>query len=204
MATKLNRTTSTKTTRATKVAEPKVDVEEAVEDAVSSTPEKSVSKTTRGVTRKKSKYADNDVIVCRSCTAGELLFVGKKTGNLYAFSNYGDRCEIEFADLRAAKLTHSAFVYKPLFIIEDDELLDDWTDVYETYAGMYTPADFKTFFNLPNDEFRAVLIEMPKGLQDCVKSVARERISTGRLDSLNKIKILDEVLDTDLMLFIED
>ena len=191
MATKsLNR----KTTTTKAVSNKNVNNEgEAVEamSAVSSSVKKKSEK----------KFYDTDGIMCRSCTAGQLIMVGKKTGNLYTWSNFGDLSEVEFSDLRSAKLTKSDFVWKPLFIIEDEELLEQWSDVNEMYTGMYTPEDLEEIFSINNlGRFEKVIKELPSGIKESVKTMAAEKISNGTLDSINKIKKIDEILGTELML----
>ena len=147
------------------------------------------------------KFYDQDGVMCRSCTSGQLIMVGKKTGNLYTWSNFGDMSEVEFSDLRAAKLTKSDFVWKPLFIIEDEDLLEQWNDVAEMYKNMYTPEDLEEIFSINNlGRFGDVLKQLPVGIQDSVKTMAADKIADGSLDSINKIKKIDEVLGTDLML----
>ena len=147
------------------------------------------------------KFYDQYGVACRSCTAGQLIMIGKKTGNLYTWSGFGDISEVEFSDLRSAKLTKSDFVWKPLFIIEDDDLLEQWNDVAEMYAGMYTPNDLEEIFSINNlGRFGDDLNQLPAGIKDSVKTMAADKISNGSLDSISKIKKIDEVLGTDLML----
>ena len=70
------------------------------------------------------KYAPSDMIPCRSITYGELLLPGAKTKLLYTWANYGDVTEVEFQDLQALKSTRSTYLFKPRFIIEDEELVE--------------------------------------------------------------------------------
>jgi len=147
------------------------------------------------------KFYDQDGIVCRSCTAGQLIMVGKKTGNLYTWGNFGDISEVEFSDLRSAKLTKSDFVWKPLFIIEDEDLLEQWNDVAEMYEGMYAPEDLEEIFSIKNlGRFEDVINQLPAGIKNSIKTMAADKIADGSLDSISKIKKIDEILGTDLML----
>jgi hypothetical protein len=49
---------------------------------------------------------------------------------------------------------------------------------------------------------KARLKTAPAGIQQAVKNLAGEQIMNGTLDSLAKIKAIDEVLGTDLKLYI--
>ena len=72
------------------------------------------------------KFAPDDMITCRSITYGELLLTGTKSKLLYSWANYGDTTEVEFQDLQALKSTRSSYLFRPRFIIEDEELIEQW------------------------------------------------------------------------------
>ena len=59
-------------------------------------------------TKAVKKFAQDDMIPCRSVTFGELLVTGPKTKLLYSFANYNDITEIEFQDLQALRSTRSS------------------------------------------------------------------------------------------------
>ena len=83
--------------------------------------------------KKKTRvFKQTDPILCRSVTPG-WLGVSGKSGMYYVFANYGDEAEIEYGDLFALKNSHSRYLYDPLFVIEDDELLENarWKDIAE-------------------------------------------------------------------------
>ena len=83
------------------------------------------------------KYAPDDLIPCRSITYGELLLTAPKSKLLYSWSNYGDITEIEFQDLQALKSMRSSYIFKPRFIIEDLELVEQWNkDLGNIYSDI--------------------------------------------------------------------
>ena len=51
-------------------------------------------------------------------------------------------------------------------------------------------------------KFKTALKNAPKGVQQAVKNIAGEKIMDGSLDSLAKIKAIDEILGTDLKLYL--
>ena len=144
------------------------------------------------------KYEASDVIECTSCTAGTLIMIGKKTGNKYIWTDYGDVSEIEYQDLQSARLTRSDYIYKPYFIINDEELISQWNDVDTLYQNVLTRAEILELFDLPSSELEKTLERMPSGMKDSVKKMASDRIMHGTLDRLNVIKTIDKVLGTDL------
>lgn len=173
-----------------------VDVVEEVETEVKATkPKKPAVKEVR-------KYAPNDMITCRSITFGELLLPGTKSKMLYTWANYGDRTEVEFQDLQALKSTRSTYLFKPRFIIEDEELVEQWRgDLGKIYDDIIA-TDVEAMFKLPANQLKAKLKKAPAGIQQAVKNIAGEKIMNGTLDSLAKIKAIDEILNTDLKLYI--
>ena len=146
-------------------------------------------------------YAPDDSIECVSVTAGELLMIGKKTGNIYRWENYGDTAYVEYQDLKAeAHNAKSNYIYLPLIMIEDEDVLatSDFVRVAESYKDAISVEDIDNFFDLTTQQFRSQLKKLPKGIQNTLKSIARDKMEDGSLDSIQKIKILDEVLGTDL------
>ena len=149
------------------------------------------------------KYAPTDRIPCRSLTYGELLLTGPKTKLLHTWANYGDVTEMEYQDLQALKSTRSSYLFKPRFIIEDEELVEQWAGDFKKMYDDIVEMDVEALFRLPIGQLKAKLKKAPAGVQLAVKNMAGEKIMNGTLDSLAKIKAIDEVLDTQLMLYIK-
>lgn len=149
------------------------------------------------------KFAPDEPISCRSITFGELLLVGPKSKLLYTWSNYGDVTEMEYQDLQALKSTKSSYLYRPRFVIEDEDLVEQWSKDLKAMYDDIIEVDVEDMFKLPLNQFKAKLKKAPKGVQMAVKNIAGEKIMNGSLDSLKKIKAIDEILGTDLMLYVE-
>lgn len=158
-------------------------------------PKKPATKTLR-------KYAPDDFIPCRSITYGELLLTGPKSKLLYSWANYGDITEIPFQDLQALKSTRSSYLYRPRFIIEDEELVEQWSKDFKELYQNIIDVDVEELFKLPLGKFKAALKKAPQGVQQAVKNIAGEKIMNGSLDSLAKIKAIDEILNTDLKMYL--
>lgn len=148
------------------------------------------------------KYSPTDMVPCRSITYGELLLTGAKTKLLYTWANYGDVTEMEFQDLQALKSTRSSYLFKPRFIIEDEELIEQWASDFKSMYDDIVTMDVEALFKLPTAQLKAKLKKAPSGVQQAVKNLAGEKIMNGSLDSLAKIKAIDDVLGTQLMLYI--
>lgn len=149
------------------------------------------------------KYAADDRIACRSLTYGELLLTGAKTRLLYSWANYGDVTEVEYQDLMALKSTKSNYLYRPRIVIEDTELVEQWGKEFINMYDNIVDIDVEDLLKLPLAQFKSKLKKAPKGIQQAVKNIAGEKILNGSLDSLAKIKAIDEILGTDLKLYIK-
>ena len=164
---------------------------------------KAETKKEKAVQKSIKKYAPTDRIPCRSLTYGELLLTGPKTKLLHTWANYGDVTEMEYQDLQALKSTRSSYLFKPRFIIEDEELVEQWSGDFKKMYDDIVEMDVEALFRLPIGQLKAKLKKAPAGVQLAVKNMAGEKIMNGTLDSLAKIKAIDEVLDTQLMLYIK-
>ena len=148
------------------------------------------------------KFAQDDMILCKSVTYGELLLPGKKSKLLYIWSNYGDTTEVEFQDLQALRSTRSTYLMNPYFVIEDEELLEQWPELKALYDKTMA-LDIDSLFSLPINQFKKRLRDIPVGFKDPIKNIAGEKIRNGSLDSIAKINALDEILGTELKLMID-
>lgn len=146
------------------------------------------------------KYEATDLISCRSLTQGELLMPGKKSEILYRWSSYGDVTDVEYQDLYSLKASRSDYVYKPLFVIEDEELLSIpmWADLKPLYDSLYSNEDMSKFLDMPLVQFKRALKAAPDGYRRAICIEAATQIAAGTFDSMNKIKAIDEICGTDL------
>lgn len=148
----------------------------------------------------KKTYAPNDEIMTTSCTAGELIMIGRKTGRYYSWANYGDKTPVEYQDLKAEQyISGSQYIYNPLFLIDDEEFLSlpENKKVANVYEHILNADDIEKIFSLDNISFEKTVEKLPKGIKNSLKSIAAERIQNGSLDSITKIKALDRILGTD-------
>lgn len=151
-------------------------------------------------TKKKKSFAQSDGIMCKSVTHGALYISGIKTGMLYPFTDYGDESELEYRDLVAAVRARSNYIFNPNIIIEDEDFIAEFPALVKFYEEKYSVKDLKAILDLPINQMIDEIKKLPKGAANSLKSIAVDRISSGKLDSVKKIKALDEVFGTDLNL----
>lgn len=148
----------------------------------------------------KRKFEQTDGISCRSVVQGGLFMEGLKTKMDYSWTEYGDITEVEYRDLVAAVRSKSKFVFNPWFIIEDEDFLKEYPQVKQFYDSAYTVKDLIKILDLPPAQMIEEIKKLPKGAVDTIKSLASKQVSNGALDSVSRIKALDEYFDTDLNL----
>ena len=147
------------------------------------------------------KFQSDDLISVRSITQGELLLPGKKSGILYRWAGAGDIRDVEYGDLYSLKSTRSRYLYDPLIIIENENLLNDpkWADIKKAYDLLYDAQDMDEILNLPPQQFESLLRKLPQGYLNSIKIEVSTRIDDGSFDSITKIKIVDRICGSDLM-----
>lgn len=149
------------------------------------------------------KFKETDPIVCKSITSGELGMVGGKTGINYTWAGRGDETEVEYQDLVAAIRSGKKHITAPTFIIMNEDFLAQFPQVENVYSSMYSFSDLKDILKLSPSQMKNVIESLPVGAKESIKNIASTEISKGTLDSVHKIKILDEIFDTKFMLMTE-
>ena len=148
----------------------------------------------------KHVFDATDGIECRSVVQGGLYMEGLKTKMEYSWEDYGDVSEVEYRDLVAAVRSKSKFVFNPWFIIENEDFLKEFPQVKKFYESSYTIKDLISILDMPAEKMIEEIKKLPKGAVDSIKSLAAKQVSNGTLDSVKKIRALDEYFGTDLNL----
>jgi hypothetical protein len=161
---------------------------------------KDKSKTTSAPVKKTpKKYAPNDLIECRSVTGGELILIGQKSQLQYTWADYNDTAWVEYQDLQALQSRRSNFLMKPRFVIEDDELVEQWGSMLKPIYDKVINQNIEDFFELPLNKFKAQLSVMPIGLKDAVKTKAVQMIKDDELYDIRKVREIDAAWGTDFV-----
>ena len=163
--------------------------EEVMEKAKKAAPAKKAPK----------KYAPNDRIECRSVTGGELFLVGPKSQLLYTWEDYNDTAFVEYQDLQALQSRKSGFLVKPRFVIEDEELVEQWGSMLNPIYEKITTQSIEEFFELPLHKFKVQLNVMPEGLKDAIKTKAVQMIHNDELYDIRKVREMDAAWGTDFV-----
>lgn len=159
-----------------------------------------VTKTNEEVKKAPRKYKLTDAIPCVSITAGELGMVGIKSNINYRWSSRGDVTEVEYQDLVAAIRSNISHISKPYFIIQDDEFVEQFPSLKKSYEVLYTVKDLKDVLKMPLRQMKKTILSLPEGAKQSIKNIAATQIASGELDSVQKIRAIDEIFNTELKL----
>lgn len=150
----------------------------------------------------KPKHDPNELVMCRSVRFGELRLIGPKTHMPYSWANEGDFREVEYQDLVSWRALHSRYLFDPMIIIEDEDIVEEWkADLGKLYDGLQE-IDLKEMFGLPHRQFVAKLKQLPDAMKSTVQNMAYTMIQDGTLYDLRTIKAIDEILGTELKMMI--
>jgi hypothetical protein len=126
---------------------------------------------------------------------------GIKSRIVYEWADNGDVTEVEYQDLVAAIRSNVSYISKPYFVIEDEDVLEQFPQIKKRYETMYSIKDLRdVLIDYPAKTMKATILSLPEGAKESIKHLASQMISNGSLDSVQKIKTLDEIYGTELML----
>ncbi len=148
------------------------------------------------------KFNQNDGVLCRSITQGG-LFCDGKSGITYEFVDYGDETEIQYGDLSAAVKAKAKYIFTPSILILDEDFINEFPQLKKFYDEVYTVGDLKKVLDMPIDEMVNTIKNLPHTVYEPLKTIAATQVYNGELDSVKKIRALDEVLGVDLSLLNE-
>lgn len=179
---------------------PKKSVSKKTEEPVKEEKKEVKPKTIKNV--KESKFNDKDLIPCKSVTSGGLSFIGA-SGNKVRFEDYGMVEYVEYGDLRreAQSANPTNYLFYPRFIVLDSDFIEEFPKLEEFYNKFYTDeGDFEAILEMDNAQMIEAIEKLPKGCKECLKGIVSTKIDAGELDSVQKIKVLDGIFKTNMLL----
>lgn len=180
-------TTSKKDKSAEEVVKEAEEVQDVVEEKVVPT-------------EQPREFQKDDLIEVKSVFAGSCTLVGRRSGNVYVWEKLGEIQYVEYQDL-LAEITnrYSKYIYEPLLLIEDEDVINKNPKLKDLYDAMIDVEDIEdALLNDSVEELRSILLTLPSGLKETVKSVASTLMQDGALYDVRKIRLLDDLYHTAL------
>ena len=148
----------------------------------------------------KKKFRDDDKIQCMSITAGKYVYVGDRSNDVYRWLSDGDVIDVRYSDLVAAVRARKPIVFKPRVVIQDDDFIAEYPEIQKLYDSMYSKEDLFAILQLAPEEMRRIIPQLPEGVKESLKTIAVKAIDDGRLDSVQRVRVLDQIFGTDMLL----
>ena len=148
----------------------------------------------------KKQFKDDDKIQCMSITAGKYVFVGDKSGEVYRWLSDGDVVDVRYSDLVAAVRAKKPIIFKPRVIIEDEDFIAEYPAIQELYDSLYSPEDLFAICQMSPSDIRRIVPQLPDGVKESLKTIAVKAIDDGKLDSVQRVRALDQIFGTDMLL----
>lgn len=146
-------------------------------------------------------FQPEDLVMCRSVVSGILYIKGERSNLMYNWADCGDTTGIEYRDLIYMVRTHgNVSIYEPRIIVEDEDFLEQNPKLREYYESLYTVEDFRNILDMPNKDMVDTIKTLPAGIKNAIRGIAATMIDEGELDALSKIKALDELFGTNMLL----
>lgn len=149
----------------------------------------------------KIKHDPEEWIPCRSVTVGMLVLFGPRTRQKYKWVAEDDVIEVMYQDLAAWKATKHKSLLTPMFLIEDESLVEEWGKDLKPVYENFTNGSLRGIFTLTDRQFYQNVKKLSENatMAGNLKNMAHSMIQSGELDSLVKIKTLDELLGTEFV-----
>lgn len=164
---------------------------------VSNTIEENVSESTI----KERVFDQEDLIPCRSMVSGGLYITGYRSKIPYTWADYGDVVDVEYRDLIYMVRTNGdVSIYKPRIIVEDEDFVNQNPKLKNFYDSIHTESDLYSILTMDVNQMKETIKKLPEGCKTALKGIASTMIDDGRLDSVSKIKALDEIFGTSMLL----
>lgn len=149
------------------------------------------------------KFNPNDPVRCQSVTQGTLFVDGLATNMKYNFVEYGIEGDILYRDLVSLVVSRNKAIFNPRIIVLDEDFIAEYPELRKFYNERFSIKNIKDILELPDHQMREAISKLPKGAVESLKSIAVNQIVSGEIDSIRKIKALDEAFGTDLSLLNE-
>ena len=151
---------------------------------------------------------DTDEVVVRSNVFGELIYINDRTGDQINWENYEEEQVMSAKDIRDMKARQQSFFKEGWISIVDspDVDFDEYTmkEVYNALQiGRYYNDSLVSFnmddiFTMSEDARGKKVSTMSESVKRSAIIRANDKIKDGSLDSIKKVKLLEEVLGCEL------
>lgn len=167
------------------------------EEIVSTVEAVATTKSTKE-TKKEREFKPDDKILVKNNVMGPLCYESsRRDGFSIYWDHFGDGELIPFSELQTMRNTQRRFFEEQWVYIEDADVIRA-LGVERWYKNMLTSDNFDTLFKMSPDEIISRVEIMSQSMKENVRHRALQLINQGKLDSMKRIRALNQSLDCDL------
>lgn len=146
---------------------------------------------------KKPTLDKNELIPVMNITNGTLVYTSRKTGLSVKFEKYGDVEYLEVGELLTMRSGQKRFIDEPWILIMDDEVVE-YLGLDKMYKKLVSPQNVDQIFSFDAETFKEIVDNAPIGYAQLIISRAKAKLKDGSLDSVAKIKVLEDKFKVEL------
>ncbi len=145
----------------------------------------------------------NEMVLVRSAANTKIVYVSKKTmGYRVDWNKMGDTHYVALGELFSMKSNSPRYFRDGWLIIEDPEVIE-YLGLVDEFKNIIDINNFDGIFDLSPKKLKEKLTNIPKGMREQIGKRATELIKEEKLDSINKINVIKDVLNFDLDVVME-
>lgn len=154
--------------------------------------------------KRKNKIPLDILVPVKSGVQGILVYGSRKTiGYQIEWDSYGSVEYVELGELLSMRNTNRSFYKNNWIFFEDtDEYtaveIYEFLDVAQYYENTIVGEDIETIFVKSLEDIRKIVTPLSRGVKDTIATKARMMIDSGEFDSINRIRLLEELLNVEL------
>ena len=161
-----------------------------------SKPKKEKTTTAPKVEAPVNKRIDPDELIpCKSIVPWKVVEVSSDRSVVYRWGGFGDVEYVPYKDLLSWR--RKSIIKDGLIMVENADICYQWRNeigkIYDYYLNVEYPEEF---FDKSDEDFRRLLDEAPDNIKEVIKYTAMNMIHNANYPSVQKISIIDELLDT--------
>ena len=142
----------------------------------------------------------NQIIIVRSGFHGRLVYRSPRTGEKFAWGEFGDEQEMELRELRNAKSAKKKYFENNWFMFDDDySWVIDYLGLGQYYKHALTIDSFDDLFQKSAAEIEKIVAKLSAGQKSSLSYRARQLIADGEIDSNKAIAALERSLGVELI-----
>jgi len=153
-------------------------------------------------TIERKKFKSDDEIEVANYTTGRCIYINPHTYAEWNWNGFGDSQPIPFGELVVMKANFPKFLTDPVLVILNEDVVKHF-GLVENYKKIIIPSDLKKFYEMEDEKIVEFLKTATTQTKRLIITLTRQKIEKRELESLFKIKLIEETLNADKTLGIE-